>query len=112
MLANGDNMASLRGFALHEIGKDEEARQWARKVIADNPLPGGEAYYYAAALLSDIDPADEQALKYFESALANGFGSKFLAEVSEEYYVNLKLLRRNENFATVLNRYTDNFEVK
>lgn len=112
MLANGDNMASLRGFALHEIGKDEEARQWARKIIADNPLPGGEAYYYAAALLSDIDPADEQALKYFESALANGFGSKFLAEVSEEYYVNLKLLRRNENFATVLNRYTDNFEVK
>ena len=112
MLANGNNMASLRGFALHEIGKDEEARQWARKIIADNPLPGGEAYYYAAALLSDIDPADEQALKYFESALANGFGSKFLAEVSEEYYVNLKLLRRNENFATVLNRYTDNFEVK
>ena len=112
MLSNGDDMASLRGFALHEIGKDDEAKEWARKIIGDNPLPGGEAYYYASALLSDINVDDEQALKYLENALANGFGSKFLTEVSEEYYVNLKLVRRNPNFATTVSRYADNFAVK
>lgn len=112
MMAVGSDMGSLHGFALHELGRDDEARQWAMKIIRDNILPGGEAYFYASALLSDIDVNDPQALKYLESALANGYGSLFEVMTNVEPYVNLKLVRRNRNFNTVIGHYADNFKEK
>lgn len=99
---------SLRGFALHELGRADEARAWAADIINDNPLPGGNAYYYAAALLSDMDD-NEQAYKYFESCLANGFGSLYLTNIDEAPYVNLKLLRRADNFKSLVNNNQVNF---
>ena len=104
-------MASLRGFALHELGRTDEARQWAEKIIADNTITGGQAYYYASALLSDMGDND-QAYKYLEAALANGYGSAFEVSVSEEPYVNLKLVRRHPQFAALVSQYGDNFAVK
>ena len=73
-----------------------------------NSLPGGEAYAVAAALLSDIGDND-QALKYLESALANGYGSLYEVTMSEEPYVNLKLVRRHPDFNITIERYTENF---
>ena len=108
MLNNGSDMASLKGFALHELGREEEARKWAQDNIMSNSLPGGEAYAVAAALLSDIGDND-QALKYLESALANGYGSLYEVTMSEEPYVNLKLVRRHPDFNITIERYTENF---
>ena len=108
MLNNGSDMASLKGFALHELGREEEARKWAQDNIMSNSLPGGEAYAVAAALLSDIGDND-QALKYLESALANGYGSLYEVTMSEEPYVNLKLVRRQPDFNITIERYTENF---
>ncbi|MBR6285003.1 MAG: tetratricopeptide repeat protein, partial [Muribaculaceae bacterium] len=50
----GADLHHYAGFALHELGRDDEARQWADQVIQDGILPGGESYVYAAALLSCI----------------------------------------------------------
>ncbi len=111
VLLNGTDIKSLRGFALHELGRDDEARQWASDMIAQNSMAGGEAYYYASALLSDIGD-NNAAYSYLDSALANGFGSLFEVSVSEEPYVNLKLVRRHPQFQNLVNQYTDNFEVK
>ncbi|MGM9869849.1 MAG: tetratricopeptide repeat protein [Sodaliphilus sp.] len=108
MLKNGSDMASLKGFALHELGREDEARKWAQDNIMSNSLPGGEAYAVAAALLSDIGDND-QALKYLESALANGYGSLYEVTMSEEPYVNLKLVRRHPDFNITVERYTENF---
>ncbi len=105
------NMRGLRGFALHELGRDDEARKWATDIINENPLPGGEAYVMAAALLSDMDD-NTQAMRYMESALANGYGSRLEALVSEAPYVNLKLLRRHPDYASLVGRYSNNFEIK
>ena len=111
VLLNGADIKSLRGFALHELGRDDEARQWATTVISDNTLTGGESYYYAAALLSDIGD-NNAAYSYLESALANGYGSLFEVSVSEEPYVNLKLVRRHPQFQNLVDQHADNFKVK
>lgn len=108
MLKNGADMTSLKGFALHELGRDDEAKKWAQDNIMATSLPGGEAYALASALLSDIGDND-QALKYLESALANGYGSFYEVNVSEEPYVNLKLVRRHPDFKTMVDRYAQNF---
>ena len=108
MLVNGNDMHSLRGFALHELGRADEARQWAKDVIANGILPGGETYYYAAALLSDMDD-NNAAYGYMESCLANGFGSLYEVTANEDPYVNLKLVRRHPDFNTLIDRYKSNF---
>lgn len=105
---NGSDLASLKGFALHELGRDDEARTWAQDIIRDNVLPGGEAYACASALLSDIGDTD-QAVKYLESALANGYGSLFEVMTNVDPYVNLKLVRRAPDFQTLVDRYKTNF---
>lgn len=106
---NGSNLASLKGFALHELGRDDEARVWAQEIIRDNVLPGGESYAVASALLSDIGDTD-QAVKYLENALANGYGSLFEVQTNVDPYVNLKLVRRSPDFGTLVDRYKTNFE--
>lgn len=108
MLKNGSDMTSLKGFALHELGRDDEARKWAQDNIMQASLPGGQAYAIASSLLSDIGDND-QALRYLESALANGYGSLYEVCISEDPYVNLKLVRRHPDFKTLVDRFTQNF---
>ena len=39
---DADEIESLRGFALHELGRDNEATAWAEKMIQDYSPTGGE----------------------------------------------------------------------
>ncbi|MBR1883157.1 MAG: tetratricopeptide repeat protein [Muribaculaceae bacterium] len=114
MLTADETMTNLRGFALHELGRADNARQWAQKIIADNKIIGGESYYYAAALLSDIGDAKkgdkDQAIEYLRSALANGYGSLHSLKADETPYVNLKLVRRYPTFETLMKENALNFE--
>ena len=104
----GKDMMSFKGFALHELGRDLDATKWAQQIIKDEPLPGGQAYAYAAALLSMIGD-NNQAIINFESALANGYGSLYEVNVNENPYVNFKQLRSNPEFKSIVERYQANF---
>lgn len=104
-----DTMYSLKGFAMHELGDDAGARQWAQKIIDNGILPGGECYFYAAALLSYIGDNDK-AMEYWASALANGFGSAFEAKINGDPYLNLAMLRSAPNFSILLDQNSHNFE--
>lgn len=116
VLACGDDINSRRGFALHELGRPDEARQWADKIIQDNRIIGGKSYIIAAALLScigDYEAGDKtQALNYLRSALANGYGSAYELMDNETPYVNLKLVRRYPEFLTIIDQNSANFQVK
>lgn len=116
MLGLDDDIYSLRGFALHELGRATEARAWAQKIIQDNKIVGGESYIIASALLSDIGDFNAndkvQSLDYLRSALANGYGSLHELKVNETPYVNLKLVRRYPDFQTVIDQNSLNFEVR
>ncbi len=111
VLSLGSDLESMRGFALHELGRDDEARQWAQNIITASNIVGGNAYVVASALYSDIDDND-QAIKFLESALANGYGSWFEVKTNEDPYVNLKLVRRHADFQTLIERYVGNFDEK
>ena len=110
----GNDLASRAGFALHELGRDDEARAWAKKVIEDGILPGGESYFYAAALLSCIGSYEQgdktAALDYVRSALANGYGSLYEVKINENPYINLKLARRYPEYASVIEQNQENFQ--
>lgn len=116
VLACGDGMASLRGFALHELGRDDEARAWANQIIQDNRIIGGESYFLASALLSDIgdyEAGDKtKSMEYLRSALANGYGNLHEIKVNETPYVNLKLVRRYPDFQNVVDQNSLNFEIR
>ena len=115
-LACGDDIYSLRGFALHELGRDEDARAWAQQVILDNKIVGGQSYILASALLSDIgdyEAGDKaKSIDYLRSALANGYGSLHELKVNETPYVNMKLVRRYPDFNTVMEQNSTNFEIR
>ena len=106
---NDDTAHGLRGFALHELGRADEAKQWAQKIIENTSMAGGEAYYYAAALYSDMGE-DKLAIEAFKKCLANGFGSLFEVCANEDPYVNLKLVRRLADFETLVSQSQINFQ--
>ena len=113
MLKLGNDYNSLRGFALHELGKDIEARDWAKKIISDGMLPGGQSYIMASALYSDIGDIEMgdkgNSIDALRSALANGFGSLYDIKVNEFPYVNLKLVRRYPEFNSIIEQNEDCF---
>ncbi len=114
MLSLGNDYTSLRGFALHELGNDIEARDWARKIIQDGVLPGGQSYVVASALYScigDVEMGDKgSSIEALRSALANGYGSLYEVEVNEAPYVNLKLVRRYPEFSTIVEQNSECFK--
>lgn len=114
MLRLGKDYNSLRGFALHELGKDLEARDWAKQIVNDGILPGGQTYVMASALYSDIGDVEMgdkgNSIDCLRSALANGFGSLYDIKVNEFPYVNMKLVRRYPEFNTIIEQNADCFK--
>ncbi len=106
---NGDALESLRGFALHELGRDSEATAWAEKMIENYPATGGETYYYAAALQGAMGNK-AQGIKYLESCLANGYGGLYDIKFNNDPYVNLAPLRSEPSFDILLSNSQLNFQ--
>lgn len=104
-----DYVTSLRGFALHELGRDSEASAWAEEKIREASPTGGETYYYAAALQAAMGNK-AQGLKYLEACLANGYGGLYDIKVNEAPYVNLAPLRSEPTFNALINQSQLNFQ--
>jgi clan AA aspartic protease (TIGR02281 family) len=62
---------SCRHYALHFLGKDDEAREWMDKLIAEDPDDSGN-YYDKACLYSRMGKLDE-AVNALRSAFENGY---------------------------------------
>mgnify|MGYP004443347969 FL=1 len=108
-LMQTDDITSLHGFALHELGRDNEAIEWAQKIIDASPLPGGEAYFNAATLYCALKNSDK-AFEYLTKALANGFGSRYRVKADEHPVASLAEIRLDERFDTLLKQYAKVFE--
>jgi tetratricopeptide (TPR) repeat protein len=104
-----DDIYSLRGVALYGLGRFDEAKAWADKIVAEYPTAGGESYYTASvvyALCGDND----KALDLLECALANGYGNYYAIYDYREGEVNLLSLRSLPRFKEIVNRYDKVFE--
>lgn len=104
-----EDYTSLRGFALHELGRDAEATAWAEEKISEVSPTGGEVYYYAAALQAAMGNK-AQGMKYLESCLANGYGGLYNIKVNEAPCVNLAPLRSEPSFNALINQSQLNFQ--
>lgn len=103
-----NNSSALRGFALHELGRDSEANQWCQQLVG-NVVPGGEAYYYAAALMGEMGKVS-QGIDYLKNALSIGFGSLQEVNVNKLPYLNLATLRGYAGFRDIVDQYQSNFQ--
>ena len=109
VLTFGDDITSWRGAALCGLGRIDEAKAWADKIVAENPTTGGEAYYTAAVVYTMCGDYDK-ALSLLESALANGYGNYFKVYDYREGEVNLLPLRSLPRFKEIMKQYYDVFE--
>lgn len=64
---------SCRHYALHFLGRDEEAMEWQEKIIAEDPIDGG-GYYDKACLLARMRRLEE-SIAALRKAFENGYRS-------------------------------------
>jgi hypothetical protein len=105
-----DDITSLRGVALHELGRDEEAKAWAAKIVEEGVMPGGEAYYVAAAVCSLCGDLDK-AYSYLTSALANGYGNYHNLTRADHPVVNVAALK-GARLDAILSQFASAFKAK
>lgn len=110
VLSLDDNsIYSLHGVALCGLGKIEEAKAWADKIVAEYPAAGGESYYTASVVYTLCGDYDK-ALNMLESALANGYGNYYTVYDYREGEMNLAPLRTLPHFKEIVKRYDKVFE--
>lgn len=110
LLLKDDDMKSLRGFALLALSRNEEAMKWADAIVKDGVLPGGEAYYVAAALMSQSGDKTK-ALDYVASALANGYGNYHNLTRFDNPIVNVSAIK-GAQLTTLLTQNASIFKAK
>lgn len=109
MLTLGGDLSSLRGLALHGMGKDLEAKAWADEMVHNSQIAGGECYYVAAIVYAQCGDTDK-ALDMLESALANGYASYYNIADYASSFDNIAPVRTSERFATIMTQYKSAFQ--
>ena len=102
-----DDLEDLKGFALNEMERDNEALKWLQKVASLN-MPGGENYYYAAIFMA-MRGDDYSAINYLQKALDSGYGSLYKLKYDELSALNLKSLREKADFLLTVDKAQLNF---
>lgn len=98
----GDDLYDLKGFALSELGRDNEMYEWLEKVTSKK-LPGGENLYYAAALMS-MRGNNIGAMEYLRQAVEQGYGSVYMLRDDVFSPVSIKSLRDTPDFKLLLDQ--------
>ena len=90
---------SCRQYALHLLGRDQEADEWMQKIIDEEPYKFGH-WYDKACLYSRMGRYDE-AVKALETALEMGY-AKFL---HIEHDDDMDGIRGREDFKALIGKY-------
>ncbi len=109
ILLTGDGNDLLRGFALHELGRDDEAAQWCESIVKEEKRSGGEARFVAAVVMSLCGRADD-AIAYLDQALAHGYGSYYDVMDNETPLRSLRQVRHLEKFKSTVEAHKSLFE--
>ena len=94
------NSGSCRHYALHFLGRDQEADEWMQKMIDDEPANVGN-YYDKACLYARMGRLDE-AVKALGTALEMGY-CKF-AHI--EHDDDMDAIRDRDDFRALISKYT------
>lgn len=99
-----ETVKSLRGFALLNTGKAEEAIAWIEKLLAENNDTDGTANYYASCLYAQAGHEDK-ALDCMERALANGYANAHNWNRNNDAGINVDPIRHSLRFTALLQQY-------
>ena len=103
----GDNVYDLKGLALSELGRDNDAFKWLNTITRTN-VPGGENYYYAALFMA-LRGDNFKAMEYVQKAIDNGFGSLYKLNYDTLSLLGLKSLRSEPGFDLLIEKAQRNF---
>ena len=107
MILLSDESFDLKGLALSELGRDNEALKWLNDITRVQ-LPGGENFYYAAVLMA-MRGDNFKAMEYVQKALDNGFGSVYQLKYDVLSLVGLSSLRSDPDFDLLIEKAQQNF---
>lgn len=102
-----DEAYDLKGMALSELGRDNDALKWLNGITKGN-VPGGENYYYAAVFMT-LRGDNYKAIEYLQKALDNGYGSLYKINYDQLSMLGLKALRSEPGFDLLVEKAQRNF---
>ena len=97
---------SCRQYALHFLGRDDEADEWMQKLIDDEPYDMGH-YYDKACLYSRMGRIDE-AVKALETALEMGYCAFTHIENDDD----MDAIRGRDDFRALIVKYKEKLAVR
>ena len=97
-----DDPHDLKGFAVAELGRDNDAFNWLRLLTAA-PQAGGENYYYAAMFMA-MRGDNFRAMDFLQKAIDNGFDSVYRLRDDVLSPVNLAPLRSDKSFDLLVDK--------
>jgi tetratricopeptide (TPR) repeat protein len=103
----GDDVRSLRGFALLNLGRTDEANEWMEKVLTqvDND---GLINYYGACFYA-LSDNDEKSLKCTEASLKAGYSDNHNWMANNDGQINMGLMRDDLRFLRLMQSYNSIF---
>ncbi len=105
--ADDNDPESLRGFALMNAGRRDEARKWAER-IATNADPHGRADYVAACLYAQLGDNDA-AIERVEAAMKKGYADYDAWTRDSRPVFSIAPLRSDSRFTDLLSKYASLF---
>ena len=92
---------SCRQYALHFLGRDEEADEWMQKIMDAEPYDAG--YWYDRACLYDRQGRLDEAVKALEKALEMGYCSFAHMEHDDD----MDAIRDREDYKALVAKYKE-----
>ncbi len=102
-----DNVRSLRGFALLDLGRTDEADAWMEHIL-QGPDYDGLVNYYAACYYTLRDNPD-RALECVENSLKAGYSDNHNWMNNNDGRINVSYLRDDLRFLQLMQRYNSIF---
>lgn len=102
------NVKSLRGFALLNLGRRDEAKAWMENILATVPDNDGMINYYATCFYTLADD-DEKALECAERSLKAGYSDNHNWMQNTDGQINVGALRDDLRFLRLMQSYNSIF---
>ena len=102
------NVKSLRGFALLNLDRQEEANQWMEAILTKVPDNDGLINYYATCFYA-LQGNDEKALECAERALKAGYSDNHNWMQNSDGFINTGDLRDDLRFLRLMQQYNSIF---
>ena len=99
-----DNVKSLQGFALLNLGRTDEADAWMNNILTNVPDNDGLANYYGACYYT-LRGNKDRAIQCVETALEKGYTDKHNWLDNNDGQINVSGLRDDKRFAELLDKY-------